>query len=240
MLQWLSALGGIILIDLILSGDNALVIGAVASTLPRRERLWAIICGGSGAIVLRICFAVLATYLFQIPLLGMFGGILLLFIAIHLLVGRSRDLRKSEKKQKEQKELLAKNDASGFAKSIATILVADLTMSLDNVLAVGAIAGGQVIFIVLGLVLSIVLLLVGSALIAEVIDRLPWLLDIACLVIAYTAAHILMGDDLIQSLFEQLPFLQILTIVLALLIVLAADLYLRFRDKRFLQSHMNS
>src|ERR1700730_14796741 len=195
MLHWLSMLGGIILIDLVLSGDNALVIGAAASGLPRRQRLWAIMGGGFGAIVLRILFTALAAFLFQIPFLGVIGAAILLYIAIHLLTDRSKEVRKTvEEKQLEQLELSQRGSA-GFMTSLLTILLADATMSLDNVLAVAALAEGNILFIAIGLTISICLLLVGSAIIAELINHLPWLLDVACLILAYTAAHILLGDN---------------------------------------------
>lgn len=233
MFQWLGTLGGIILVDLVLSGDNALVIGAAAAQLPRKQRLWAITCGGFGAIVLRILFASLATFLFQIPLLGVIGAIILLYIAIHILVERSRELRKSEDEKLQDQEQMQQKGTNGFFASLMTILVADATMSLDNILAVGALAQGEVFFLAIGLTLSICLLLVGSALIAELINYLPWLLDIACLILAYTAAHILLSDDSLGGFFVNFPWVQVVAPALALVIVLSADLYLRKRDRDF-------
>lgn len=233
MLQWFSTLGGIILVDLILSGDNALVIGAAAAQLPRKQRLWAIVCGGSGAILLRILFASLATFLFQIPLLGVIGAIIVLYIAVHLLVERSKELRKNDDERLHDQEEWSRKGTNGFFASLMTILVADVMMSLDNILAVGALAQGEVVFLIIGLTLSICLLLVGSALIAELINRLPLLLDIACLILAYTAARILLSDDSLDRFFVNFPWLQIIAPALALAVVLVADLYLRKRDRDF-------
>src|SRR2546423_8329616 len=99
MIELLSALGSIILVDLVLSGDNALVIGAAAAGLPRRQRWYAIVLGGGGATVLRIAFAVIATLLLQLPLLQAIGGLLLLMIAIRLLMDRSDTTRTKPSEQ---------------------------------------------------------------------------------------------------------------------------------------------
>ncbi|BCL78178.1 integral membrane protein [Ktedonobacteria bacterium brp13] len=233
MLHWLSMLGEIILIDLVLSGDNALVIGAAASGLPRRQRLWAIVGGGFGAIVLRILFTALAAFLFQIPFLGVIGAAILLYIAIHLLTDRSKEVRKTdEEKQLEQLELSQRGSA-GFMTSLLTILLADATMSLDNVLAVGALAEGEILFLAIGLTISICLLLVGSAIIAELINHLPWLLDVACLILAYTAAQILLGDNSLDAFFATVPWLQYVAPAVALLLVLGVDIFVRRRDREF-------
>jgi integral membrane protein, YjbE family len=233
MLHWLSTLGGIILVDLVLSGDNALVIGAAAAGLPRTQRLWAILGGGFGAIVLRILFTILAAFLFQIPFLGVIGAVILLYISIHLLTDRSKEIRKGDEDMQQEQADLATKGSSGFWASLLTILLADATMSLDNILAVGALAEGEILFLVLGLTISICLLLVGSAFVAELINHLPWLLDVACLILAYTAAHILLGDDSLNAVFSNLPWLQFVAPVLALLFVLGVDLFLRRRDYEF-------
>ncbi|GCF09456.1 YjbE family putative metal transport protein [Dictyobacter arantiisoli] len=231
MLQWVTAIGGIVLSDLVLSGDNALVIGAAAAGLPRQQRYWAIMCGGGGAIVLRILFAIVATILLQIPYLGVFGGIILLYIAIRLLLDRSKEARKSNQERLQEQEELTRRGAGSFWTALTTILVADATMSLDNVLAVGALAEGNILFLVIGLILSIGILLLGSSLLAKLMDHLPWLLDVACLVLALTASHILLGDDSLQTFFEALPWIKFAAPALAIMIVAIADVYLRRRDK---------
>lgn len=239
-MQWLTAIGGIVLSDLVLSGDNALIIGAAAAALPRGQRKWAIIIGGGGAIILRIIFAIAATLLLQVPLLGVFGGLILLVIAIRLLLERSKESRKSEDEKQYEQEILTQKGANGLLASLVTILVADATMSLDNVLAVGALAGGNIFFLVIGLMLSIAILLVGSSLIASMMDRLPWLLDVACLVLAWTAAHILLGDDSLQGFFDSLPWVQFVAPAITIAIVFAADIYLHRRDKRLQKNQIVS
>src|SRR5690348_14472720 len=166
MIELLSAVGSIILIDLVLSGDNALVIGAAAAGLPRRQRWYAIMLGGGGAILLRIGFAILATLLLQLPLLQAIGGILLLIIALRLLVDRGNTKQANPVKQietaqeREPISLMGTSVERGFWAALLTILVADVTMSLDNVLAVGALAAGNLPILVIGLLLSIALLLI--------------------------------------------------------------------------------
>ena len=199
MIDWFGPIIGIVLIDLVLSGDNAVVIGAAAAALPPRQRLTAIVLGGGGAIVLRIFFALAATLLLQLPYLGVVGGIILLVIAIRLLANRSTILSHSKQQtslageQTDSDVLASKLESRGLFMSILTIFLADVMMSLDNVLAIAGLAGGNLIFLVSGLALSITVLLVGSALVALLIARLPWLLDIACLVIGWTASKHLFG-----------------------------------------------
>src|SRR5262249_26269860 len=154
MLQYLGILGGIILVDLALSGDNALVIGAAASGLPRRQRLIAILTGGGAAIVLRILFTVAAALLLRVPLLQTLGAVLLLFIAVRLLVGQHASAP-------EEAEKGAGGKQAGFWGALFTILLADVTMSLDNILAVAALARDEIPLLILGLLLSVLLLLVG-------------------------------------------------------------------------------
>src|SRR5690348_4298 len=124
VLELLAALGGIILVDLALSGDNALVIGAAAAALAQRQRRIALVVGGAGAMILRIALGAAATILLELPLLQAIGGGLLIIIAIRLLAGRHTEATLGE--------ATAKHSLLG---ALLTILVADVTMSLDNVLA---------------------------------------------------------------------------------------------------------
>lgn len=228
MLEALSAIAGIVLVDLTLSGDNALVIGAAASGLPAKQRRLAILLGGGGAIVLRILFAALATLLLRLPLLQAAGGVLLLVIAVRLLYGRDEHIAAGG------------DDAAqpaaqrGLVAALVTITLADVTMSLDNILAIGALAAGHIPLLVVGLLLSIALVLAGSALVAALIRRLPWLLDLAALVLGWTAAGMLLEDTRLGPLLHAMPDGQVLVYAAALIVVLAADvvLRLRVRDQR--------
>lgn len=227
MLQYLGILGGIILVDLALSGDNALVIGAAASGLPRRQRLVAILTGGGAAIVLRIIFTVAAALLLRLPLLQTIGAVLLLFIAVRLLVGQHGGAQEEGQGGASRKQV-------GYWGALFTILIADVTMSLDNILAVAALARDEIPLLILGLLLSVFILLVGSALVAELIQRLPWLMDVAALVLGWTAAHMILQDDIVKGYLQQLnlPFLEVIVSVVAIGIIAGADVFLRWRAAR--------
>lgn len=234
MLEVLGIIGGIVLVDLVLSGDNALVIGAAAASLPRQQRWTAILAGGGGAIVLRIAFTLIAALLLQLPLLQAIGGVLLIGIAVKLLLDRERDLRheqESEKSRAESDTHSSQVAQRGFVSALLTILVADVTMSLDNVLAVAALASEHIPLLIAGLLLSILLLLVGSALVAELINRLPWLLDVAALVLGWTASNMLLHDRRLGLMLEQQSWTAIVVPVVLLGIIVAADVFLRLRRK---------
>jgi YjbE family integral membrane protein len=226
MLQYLAMLGGIILVDLTLSGDNALVIGAAASGLPRGQRRLAILSGGGAAIVLRILFTIAAALLLNIPLLQTIGAVLLLFIAVRLLVGQHGSAHEEGQDGSATRQV-------GFWSALFTILIADVTMSLDNILAVAALAREEIPLLIIGLLLSVLILLIGSALVAELIQRLPWLMDVAALVLGWTAAHMILSDDKVMSYLQQLnlPFLEVIVTVIAIGIVAAADVFLRLRAR---------
>jgi predicted tellurium resistance membrane protein TerC len=120
----------------------------------------------------------------------------------------------------------------GFWAALLTILVADVTMSLDNVLAIGALAAGNLPLLAAGLFLSIVLLLLGSALVAELIGRLPWLLDVAALVLAWTAANMILDDIRLGPILEHFPWTHFVLPAAAFGIVIAADILLRLRNNQ--------
>ena len=229
MLELLGALGGIVLVDLALSGDNALVIGAAAAGLPAHQRRRAIALGGAGAIVLRIVFAIAATLLLRLPLLQVAGGVVLLVIAVRLLADRGEHPKGTAGSATGG---LGGVDApgrarQGLAAALTTILVADVTMSLDNVLAIGALAAGNLPLLAGGLILSMGLLLVGSAVVAVLIGRLPWLLDVAALVLGWTAGAMLLEDHRLGAVFERVPWAGVAVHVACIGFVLVADLWLR-------------
>jgi YjbE family integral membrane protein len=228
--------GGIVLIDLALSGDNALVIGSAAATLPAAQRRMAIVLGGVMAIVLRIALGMAATLLLGIPLLQTLGGAVLLVIAVRLLAASKKE------EDTAKPHSMAATPRSGrsysFAGALATIIAADVTMSLDNVLAVGALAEGNLMLLAIGLLLSMSLLLIGSTLVARLIDRLPWLMDIAALVLGWTAAHMILEDPRMSPALSHLPRHDVLVPAVILALILAADLYLhRRRAQRLWHTH---
>ncbi len=231
MLDFLGAVGGIVLVDLVLSGDNALVIGAAASGLPRRQRSYAILAGGAGAILLRIIFAAAAAYLLQLPLLQAIGGVALIYIAIRLLLGRDSHAGEGHKADDESASA-ASNRSRGFIAALLTILVADVTMSLDNVLAIGALSHGNIPVLAFGLLLSIAVVLAGSAVVATLIKRLPWLLDVAALVLGWTGAGMVLHDQRLGPILDTVPYIEYIAPVVGVGIVLAFDVALRLREQQ--------
>jgi len=219
-LTFFASAGGILLIDLVLSGDNALVIGATASRLPRSRRMLAIVLGGIGAVFFRLILASVATTLLQISLLRAIGGVILLFIAIRLLIG-ANDNQRSRFQSHER-----------LLPAILTILLADATMSLDNVLAVGALAHGDIWLLVAGLLVSMALLFVASALIARIVERFTWLIDLAAVVLAWTAAGLFLDDALVKSQFPALEPWGLFVRLGAIAFVLVIDLILRLARSR--------
>ena len=195
--QWAGMFGSIILLDLVLSGDNALVLGAAVSQLPRRQRMYALLIGGGGAILLRIVLTSIASVIFNIPWIQTIGAIILFGIALRLLAGRGQP-QASEETGDPTKKL--HTGQGSFRAAALTIFIADITMSLDNVLAVGAAANGAFFPMAVGLLISIIIILCGSALIAELVTRFTWLLDAAALVLAWTSGTMI-RDDLCTILF---------------------------------------
>jgi YjbE family integral membrane protein len=176
----------IIVIDLVLSGDNAVVIGMAAHPLPRRQRMYAIAIGGAAAIALRVGLTYVAALLLLVPALRAVGGVLLLWIGFKLL------------EQEEAAEGGGKV-ASTLLGAIGTILLADLIMSLDNVLGVAAASHGDLILLGFGLVVSMAILMVGGGVFAELIDRMWWLAYLGAAVIVWTAADMVQDDAMIAQ-----------------------------------------
>ncbi len=180
----------IILIDLVLSGDNAVVIGMAAHPLPRKQRRIAILVGGGAAIVLRITLTSVAAMLLGLPALKAVGGLVLLWIAFKLL--------------EENEPGGGTKQATTLFGAIGTILLADFIMSLDNVLGVAAASHGDVVLLIFGLVFSMAILMVGGSVFAELVDRLWWLAYLGAAVIAWTGIDMLQEDALVLP-FVALP-----------------------------------
>jgi YjbE family integral membrane protein len=236
MIALLGAVGSILLVDLVLSGDNALVIGAAAARLPRRQRWIALFFGGAGAIVLRITFAFIASFLLLLPWLQAIGGLILLIIAIRLLLDRHPNPPALSEEQNppgpSETAPPTRRTSRSFLPALLTILVADVTMSVDNVLAVGALSHGDLLVLSIGLLVSIAILLVGSALVAELMKWLPWLLDVAALVLGWTGANMMLNDLRLGALLDNYAWTAIAVPAVFLGIVLVADVLLRLRTQK--------
>ena len=183
--EQITILTQIILIDLVLAGDNAIIIGMVASKFPLEQRKKIIFWGIGGAVVLRIILTLLTAYLLQITGLRLIGGLLLLYLVYKLYI----DVVKGSDHDSD-----IKVDNSSFLKAIWTILLADFTMSLDNVLGVAGAAGDHYYLLVFGLVLSIVLMATAATLISNWIKKYKWIAWAGLLAILIVAIELIYTD----------------------------------------------
>ena len=174
----------IVFIDLVLAGDNAIIIGMVASQFPTEQRKKIIFWGIGAAVVLRIIFTLITAYLLQITGLRLIGGILLLYICYRLY----EDIIKMNSKTEEN---VKKVDNSSFMKAITTVILADVTMSLDNVLGVAGAARDHYMLLIFGLVLSIVLMATAATLISGWIKKYKWIGWVGLLAILFVAIDLI-------------------------------------------------
>ena len=188
--EQITILTQIIFIDLILAGDNAIIIGMVASKFPIEQRKKVIFWGIGGAVILRIILTLLTAYLLQITGLRLIGGILLLYIVYKLYV----DVIKGASNEDD-----IKVDNSSFLKAIWTVLLADFTMSLDNVLGVAGAAGHHYHLLIFGLIVSIVLMALAANLISSWIKKYKWIAWIGLLAILFVAIELIYTD--VKTLF---------------------------------------
>jgi YjbE family integral membrane protein len=174
---------GIVLIDLTLAGDNALVIALAVRTLPPRLKLMGRIWGTAGAVLLRIGFIFITTWLLQLPFLQAAGGLMLIWIAIKLV-----------RPQSPEGGGHGAREATSLREAVWVIIVADAAMSLDNVLAVAGTAKGEMLLVVIGIALSLPLVVFGSALLSLLMERWPWIIWAGGGVLGYVAGEMIMRD----------------------------------------------
>jgi YjbE family integral membrane protein len=183
--EQLVILGQIIFIDLVLAGDNAIIIGMVASKFPAEQRKKVIFWGIGGAVILRIILTMLTAYLLQITGLRLIGGLLLLYIVYKLYT----DVIKGKSSDED-----VKVDNSSFMKAIWTVLLADFTMSLDNVLGVAGAAGDHYVLLIFGLALSIILMATAATVISRWINEYKWIAWIGLIAILVVAIELIYTD----------------------------------------------
>src|SRR5512145_547959 len=217
--EFWSALAAIIVIDLVLAGDNAIVIALAARNLPKALQRRAVIWGTVGAVAVRASLTVAVLWLLEIPGLMLAGGILLAWIGYKLLAG--------DENGREHDVAPAKN----FWGAMRTIVVADAVMGLDNVLAVAGAAHGSVLLVVAGLLISIPIVVWGSTLILHWIERFPALLYLGGAVLAWTAAKMIADEPLYQEWIEARPGIRSALYLVVVGGVLAVP-YLRNRRAR--------
>ncbi len=205
---WFAALGSIILLDLILSGDNAIVIAMACKNLPDHEKLKGMIIGGAGAVLVRVLLTLFATELLGFPYLQFIGGFLLIYIAVKLLVDGDDD----ESGDKQAVTLFA---------AVRTIMIADFIMSLDNVLALAGVANmvpeGKWSLIVCGLMISLPIVLCGASLFMIVMKKFPGLIYVGGAILAYTAAEMMVMDKVVGVYLQDWALIIKIVLVIAVL-----------------------
>ena len=192
-----AALGSIIWVNIILSGDNAVVIALAARALPPHQQKKAIFWGSAAAIVMRVVLTVIAVEMLKWPYLKIIGAILLVYIGVSLML------------EEDDGEGDVGKDSGGMWTAIRTILIADLVMSLDNVLAVAAAAKGNIVLLVVGLALSIPLIIFGSTLLLKVMERFPIIITAGAALLGFLAGEMLLTDPALVGRIGELPHWQV-------------------------------
>lgn len=204
--EFWTALISIIIIDIVLGGDNAVVIAMASRRLPEKQRNKAIFFGTGAAIAVRAGLTFVALYLLMIPLLKFLGGLLLIWIAYSLLVSH--------------KEEAAVATSGSMGKAIRTIVMADILMGLDNVLAVAGAARDSFLLVILGLLISVPIIVWGSKLILKLIDRFSFIIYIGSGVLAWTAGKMITEDRIVHAWLTNIPFATIWIPILLIVLVL--------------------
>lgn len=218
--QFFTALFSIVMIDLVLAGDNAIVIGLACRNLPKSVQLKGIILGTGGAIVIRIIATIAVVWLLQIKGLMLGGGILLIGIAYKLLT-----------KQDEHNDVKCQDT---LLAAVLTVIVADAVMGLDNVLAVAGASHGSYIMVILGLLISIPIMVFGSTIIIKLMDRFPFIIDLGAGVIAYTAGKMITEEPFLHQFFVRPELKYPLTILIIAGVLIAG----RLKKQKVAQSHI--
>lgn len=203
----------IIAIDIILSGDNAIVIAMATRRLPKEQQNKAIFLGTGGAVLLRILFAVIIVYLLKVPYVHLIGGLLLLWIAYHVLVN-----------DEEETTVTASNS---LFKAVMTIIAADAVMSLDNVVAIAGAANGHVGMLILGVAISIPIMIFGSKIIVRIMERFTWIAYIGAGILTWTAAEMITEDKFVIDLFNLDRNVEFYGIAVGLTVVILLMGYIR-------------
>ncbi|MDR3591990.1 MAG: TerC family protein [Negativicutes bacterium] len=191
-LDYLSILFSIVVVNLLLSGDNALVIALASRRLPKRQQKAAILWGGAGAIGLRILLTLAAVSLLTMPYLLLVGGLLLFWVAVKLAVNDHQ----------AEEEVKA---AGNLWEAVRTILLADLVMSVDNVVAIAGVARGNIFMLVIGLLLSIPIIIWGSRLITALMQRWPLIITAGAAFLGWTAGEMVVAEGKLASYIGEYP-----------------------------------
>jgi YjbE family integral membrane protein len=219
---WLSALLAIVLIDLVLAGDNAIVIALAARKLPAYLQRRAIVWGTLGAIIVRSLMTIGVVWLLKIPGLMLVGGLGLVWIAYKLLVP-----------QEDGGHAAHANGANTFWGAMKTIVIADALMGVDNVLGVAGAAKGSFDLVVIGLLISVPIVVWGSTLVLRLVERFPLITYLGAGVLAYTAAHMIVSEPLLDAVFDP----SLVTRVITHAVLIAGVLIAGWRAARHQRRH---
>ena len=206
----------IIWINIILSGDNAVVIALAARSLPPHQQKKAILFGSGAAVVLRIVLTIVAVQLLALSYLQIIGGLLLLWIGVQLL---------SENDEEEEGDV----KLASLASAIRTILIADIVMSLDNVIAVAAAAKGSTTLLIIGLAISIPLVIFGSTLMIKLMERFPIIVTLGAALIGWVGGETIISDVALKSALEANPSLHYICAAVGAVVVVGLGKFLQVR-----------
>ncbi|KGR74998.1 TerC family protein [Ureibacillus manganicus] len=214
----------IILIDLVLAGDNALLIGLVAKNLPKSQQKKAIIFGAFTAVFVRIAFTLVAVRLLEIDGLLLVGGVLLLYIAYKILLA--------------DQQMNMKPSKNTFFGAIGTIILADLLMGIDNIIAVAGASDGNTLLVIIGLAISIPIVIWGSTFVIILLEKLPIILFVGTGILAYTGAKMITQDPYVDQFFpttHSVQQFQAIVVITVLLISITVKLYLIRKNRKVVQ-----
>ena len=214
----------IVWINIILSGDNAVVIALAARSLPPEQQKKAVMFGSGAAVVLRIALTVVAAKLLELSFLQVIGGVLLLWIGYQLLTGGDE----GEGENKGNGSMMA---------AIRTILIADLVMSLDNVIAVAATAQGNMVLLILGLAISIPLVVFGSTLMIKLMDRFPVIITLGAALIGWVGGETIVNDNLLHGYTMAHPWLHYAAAAAGAILVVGLGKLMQARSSQKSQAH---
>lgn len=220
-LHFIVATANIIMIDLLMGGDNAVVIALACRHLPEHQKKQAIIYGTSLAVIVRILMTFIIIFLMKTPFILAFGGLCLLVLSIRLMTSED-----------ETPEMI--QGATSIGKAVRTIVIADIIMGLDNVLGIAGVAHGNLLLVIIGLAISVPMIVFGSRLILKALTVMPWLIYIGGGILGYTGAEMILTDKMLMPLFENIPietfFLSMITMGSCIVIGMMINAYKRRRS----------
>lgn len=219
--EFITGLLTIILIDLVLAGDNALLIGLVAKNLPKAQQKKAIIIGAFTAVIVRVLFTLVTLKLLEIDGLLLVGGVLLLYIAYKILLA-----------DQQMNMKLGKNT---FLGAIGTIILADLLMGIDNIIAVAGASNGHTLLVIIGLAISIPIVIWGSTFVIKLLEKLPIILFVGTGILAYTGAKMITQDPYVDHFFpssQAVQQFQAIVVITVLFLSIVVKLYLIRKSRK--------